>query len=77
MRPACKGVTQLIATANSTAPGGQDNPQSVDQQGNRNLIETACQDYLAQFLYPTFDTKILGISAQGLHLEAQYLQHSY
>ena len=35
------GVETLITTANSAMRGGADNPQSVDLEGNRNLIEAA------------------------------------
>ena len=40
---ACLGVKQLLTTANSAARHGQDNSQSVDLPGNRNLIDAARQ----------------------------------
>jgi uncharacterized protein YbjT (DUF2867 family) len=39
--PACEGVDTVITTANSAARGGEDNPQTVDLQGTRNLIDAA------------------------------------
>ena len=38
---ALEGVKKVISTANSAMRGGADNPQSVDLDGNRNLIEAA------------------------------------
>src|SRR5215203_1204144 len=38
---ALEGVDTVISTANSATRGGADNPQSVDLEGNRNLIEVA------------------------------------
>ena len=38
---ALEGVDAVISTANSATRGGADNPQSVDLEGNRNLIEAA------------------------------------
>jgi uncharacterized protein YbjT (DUF2867 family) len=38
---AVEGVEAVITTANSAMRGGADNPQSVDLEGNRNLIEAA------------------------------------
>jgi uncharacterized protein YbjT (DUF2867 family) len=38
---AVDGVETVISTANSAMRGGADNPQSVDLEGNRNLIEAA------------------------------------
>jgi uncharacterized protein YbjT (DUF2867 family) len=41
---AVEGVESVITTANSAMRGGADNPQSVDLEGNRNLIEAAARD---------------------------------
>ena len=38
---ACRGVETVITTANSARRGGEDNPQTVDLEGNRNLIDAA------------------------------------
>jgi NADH dehydrogenase len=49
--PACQGVETVITTANSVARGGEDNPQTVDLQGNRNLIDTAKAAGINQFIF--------------------------
>jgi uncharacterized protein YbjT (DUF2867 family) len=36
---ACDGISTLITTANSAGRGGEDNVDTVDLEGNRNLIE--------------------------------------
>ncbi len=38
---ACRGVEQVIATANSAQRGGEDNPETVELRGNRSLIDAA------------------------------------
>jgi NADH dehydrogenase len=38
---ACQGIETVLTTANSARRGGEDNPQTVDLEGNRNLIEAA------------------------------------
>ena len=38
---ACEGVDTVITTANSAARGGEDNPQTVDLEGNRHLVDAA------------------------------------
>jgi NADH dehydrogenase len=48
---ACQGVKQLITTANSASRGGQDNPQSVDLQGNRDLIDAARLAGIDHFIF--------------------------
>ena len=48
---ACKGVETLITTANSAARGGEDNPDTVDDQGNRNLIDAAKAAGVKQFIF--------------------------
>ena len=49
--PACQGVETVITTANSVARGGEDNPQTVDLEGNRNLIDTAKAAGINQFIF--------------------------
>ncbi len=49
--PACKGVTTLITTATSAKRGGDDNVQTVDLEGNRNLIEAAKAAGVKQFIF--------------------------
>ena len=48
---ACKGVDTLITTANSAARGGDDNPNTVDDQGNRNLIDAAKAAGVKHFIF--------------------------
>jgi uncharacterized protein YbjT (DUF2867 family) len=49
--PACEGVNTVITTANSAARGGEDNPQTVDLEGNRNLIDAAKAAGVKQFIF--------------------------
>ena len=48
---ACAGVTTVITTANSALRGGADNVQSVDFEGNRNLIDAARVAGVRQFIF--------------------------
>ena len=48
---ALEGVDTVISTANSAGRGGADNPQSVDLEGNRNLIETAREAGVGRFVF--------------------------
>lgn len=48
---ACQGVEVLITTANSAVRGGEDNVETVDLQGNRNLIDAARQAAIKQFIF--------------------------
>lgn len=41
LAPACKDIEAVITTANSAQRGGDDNVQTVDLEGNRNLIDAA------------------------------------
>jgi uncharacterized protein YbjT (DUF2867 family) len=45
------GIETVISTANSVGRGGEDNPQSVDLEGNRNLIEAAQEAGVAHFVF--------------------------
>ncbi len=49
--PACKGAKVLITTANSAKHGGEDNPQSVDLEGNRKLIDAAKAAGVTHFIF--------------------------
>ncbi len=49
--PACMGVDTLITTANSAKRGGEDNPISVDLNGNRNLIDAAVKAGVKHFIF--------------------------
>ena len=48
---AVDGVDTLITTANSAKRGGDDNPQTVDDQGNANLIEAANAAGVKHFVF--------------------------
>jgi uncharacterized protein YbjT (DUF2867 family) len=48
---ACRGVTTVITTATSALRGGEDNVQSVDLIGNRNLINAAKSAGVNQFIF--------------------------
>ena len=56
LRAACEGISTMITTANSVARGGDDNVQTVDLDGNRNLIEAASRSGVEHFIF---------VSAQG------------
>jgi uncharacterized protein YbjT (DUF2867 family) len=38
---ACAGVDVVVTTANSAARGGDDTPETVEEQGNHNLVDAA------------------------------------
>lgn len=48
---ACEGVDVVITTANSALRGGDDNPQTVDLDGNRQLIDAAARHGVRQFIF--------------------------
>jgi NADH dehydrogenase len=48
---ACQGVETVITTANSAQRGGDDTVESVDRQGNRNLIDAAKAAGVSQFIF--------------------------
>ena len=48
---ACRGVDTVITTANSAKRGGDDNPQAVDLEGNRHLIDAARAAGVKQFIF--------------------------
>ena len=48
---ACTGTEVVITTANSASRGGSDNPESVEEQGNRNLIDAARAAGVRQFVF--------------------------
>lgn len=51
---ACKGIETVITTANSSMRGGEDTVDTVDRQGNRNLIEAARAAGVKQFIFVSF-----------------------
>ena len=48
---ACAGAEVVITTANSASRGGSDTTESVEEQGNRNLIEAARAAGVRQFVF--------------------------
>jgi uncharacterized protein YbjT (DUF2867 family) len=48
---ALEGIETVITTANSVGRGGEDNPQSVDLEGNGNLIEAAREAGVEHFVF--------------------------
>lgn len=48
---AVEGADTVISTANSAGRGGEDDPQSVDLEGNRNLIEAAREAGVRHFIF--------------------------
>ncbi|HJU90002.1 MAG TPA: SDR family oxidoreductase [Gemmatimonadaceae bacterium] len=48
---AVKDVDVVITTANSARRGGDDNPQTVELEGNRNLIDAARSAGVKQFIF--------------------------
>jgi uncharacterized protein YbjT (DUF2867 family) len=48
---ACQGADIVITTANSAARGGEDTVQTVDLEGNRNLIEAANAAAINQLIF--------------------------
>ena len=58
---ACEGISTVITTANSAQRGGQDNTETVDWLGNRNLIDAAQMAGVRQFIF---------VSALGVDLNS-------
>ncbi len=48
---ACRGIETVITTATSAARGGEDTMQTVDLEGNRNLIAAAKAAGVNQFIF--------------------------
>jgi uncharacterized protein YbjT (DUF2867 family) len=48
---ALEGIETVISTANSAGRGGEDNPQSVDLEGNRKLIRAAREAGVGHFIF--------------------------
>lgn len=58
--PACQGADVIITTANSALRGGDDNPQTVDWEGNRNLIDAAKEAGVSRFVFMSAQTADAG-----------------
>lgn len=48
---ACQGITTVITTANSARRGGDDNPETVENFGNTNLIKAAKSAGVKHFIF--------------------------
>lgn len=69
--PACEGIKALITTANSAGRGGDDNVDTVDLEGNRNLIEAASLAGVEHFIFVSAegedpDSPVPFLRAKGL-----------
>lgn len=76
---ACQGVEIVITTANSAARGGDDNPQTVEDQGNRNLIDAARAAGVRHFVFISALGSDLNNPApflRGKAVAEQYLKES-
>lgn len=58
---ACEGIQAVITTANAAGRGGDDTLQTVDDEGNRNLIEAATEAGVDRFIF----TSVLGSDPQS------------
>ena len=57
----CEGVETVITTANSALRGGEDNVQTIEFEGNHNLIEAAKAAGVKHFVF----TSVLGASPEA------------
>ena len=67
LKAACQGVSSVISTASSMPfayKPGENTPQSVDQAGNLNLIDAACEAGVKQFVYTSFPLSSLSFPLQ-------------
>jgi uncharacterized protein YbjT (DUF2867 family) len=76
---ACAAVDVVITTANSASRAGEDNPQTVEEQGNRNLVDAARAAGVSHFVF----TSALGSAVdspvpflRGKAMAEQYLTAS-
>lgn len=53
LAPAVAGIDTVVTTANSARRGGDDTPETVDRQGNANLIEAAQRAGVRRFIFFT------------------------
>lgn len=58
---ACAGVDVVVSTANSAKRGGADTIETVDLNGNRNLIDAAARAGVHRFIF----VSVLGVSADS------------
>src|SRR5438128_1605158 len=48
---ACQGIDSVITSATSLERGGDDNPQTVENEGNRSLIDAAKAAGVKHFIF--------------------------
>jgi NADH dehydrogenase len=72
---ACSGVTGVVTTANAVGRGGPDTLDTVDRQGNRDLVDAAAAAGVRRFVF----TSVLGASTESpmplLQAKAQTEEH--
>ncbi|MDQ6711291.1 MAG: SDR family oxidoreductase [Candidatus Dormibacteraeota bacterium] len=81
---AVRGIETVITTANSALRGGEDNPETVEHQGNKNLIDAAVAARVRQFIFvsalgcnPTSPVPFLaGKGKAAVHLRSSGLRHT-
>ncbi len=56
LHAACEGIEAVVTTANAAGRGGEDTFQTVDDEGNHNLISAAVQAGVERFIF----TSVLG-----------------
>jgi len=56
LHAACEGIEAVVTTANAAGRGGEDTFQTVDDEGNHNLINAAVQGGVERFTF----TSVLG-----------------
>ncbi len=56
LHAACEGIEAVVTTANAAPRGGEDTFQTVDDEGNHNLINAAVQAGVERFIF----TSVLG-----------------
>jgi uncharacterized protein YbjT (DUF2867 family) len=72
---ACEGMATVITTANSAVRGGEDNPETVEKQGNRHLIDAAKAAGVGHFIFVSAQMADATSPAPFLVGKAQTEQH--
>ena len=79
LRRACHGATHVVTTANAFVGRGSQSVASVDQQGNRNLIDAARAAVVRQFVFTSalVPDDYRGVDYFAAKFETEdYLRHS-
>ncbi len=80
---ACEGIDVVVTTANSARRGGEDNVDTIEREGNRNLIDAARAAGVRRFVFvsalgahPDSPADFLsGKGAAEVHLESSGLEY--